>query len=46
VTNLFNANPPLDLQTYGGGGNLAYDAALHQDGAVGRYFTLGATYRF
>jgi iron complex outermembrane receptor protein len=46
VTNLFNANPPVDLQTYGGGGELAYDAALHQDGAVGRYFTVGATYRF
>lgn len=46
VTNLFNANPPVDLQTYGGGGNLPYDAALHQDGAVGRYFTLGTTYRF
>jgi iron complex outermembrane receptor protein len=46
VTNLFNANAPVDLQTYGGGGELAYDAALHQDGAVGRYFTLGATYRF
>jgi len=46
VTNLFNANAPVDLQTYGGGGNLAYDAALHQDGAVGRYFTLGASYRF
>lgn len=46
VTNLFNANPPVDLQTYGGGGELPYDAALHQDGAVGRYFTLGATYRF
>ena len=43
---LFNAAAPADLQTYGGGGELAYDAALHQDGAVGRYFTLGATYRF
>ena len=46
VTNLFNANAPVDLQTYGGGGELAYDGALEQDGAVGRYFTLGATYKF
>jgi iron complex outermembrane recepter protein len=46
VTNLFNANAPVDLQTYGGGGQLAYDGALEQDGAVGRYFTLGATYKF
>jgi iron complex outermembrane receptor protein len=46
VTNLFNANAPVDLQTYGGGGQLAYDGALEQDGAVGRYFTLGATYKY
>jgi iron complex outermembrane receptor protein len=46
VTNLFNANAPVDLQTYGGGGQLAYDGALEQDGAVGRYFTVGATYKF
>jgi iron complex outermembrane recepter protein len=46
ITNLFNANAPVDLQTYGGGGQLAYDGALEQDGAVGRYFTLGATYKF
>jgi hypothetical protein len=25
---------------------LHYDAALNQDGAVGRFFVLGATYRF
>ena len=46
VTNLFNANAPVDLQTYGGGAELAYDGALEQDGAVGRYFTLGVTYRY
>jgi len=46
ITNLFNTEPPVDLQTYGGGGELAYDAALHQDGAVGRYFLLGVTLRF
>jgi iron complex outermembrane recepter protein len=46
VTNLFNSDAPVDLQTYGGGAELHYDAALHQDGAVGRFFLLGATYRF
>ena len=46
VTNLFNANAPVDLQTYGGGGELAYDGALEQDGAVGRYFTVGVTYKY
>jgi iron complex outermembrane receptor protein len=46
ITNLFNSDAPVDLQTYGGGAELHYDAALHQDGAVGRYFRLGATYRF
>ena len=46
ITNLFNTEPPVDLQTYGGGGELAYNAALHQDGAVGRYFVLGATLKF
>jgi iron complex outermembrane recepter protein len=46
ITNLFNSNPPVDLQTYGGGAELHYDAALDQDGAVGRFFLLGVTYRF
>ena len=46
VTNLFNANAPVDMQTYGGGGELAYDGALEQDGAVGRYFTAGVTYKY
>ncbi len=46
ITNLFNSDAPVDLQTYGGGGELRYDAALDQDGAVGRFFLLGATYKF
>jgi iron complex outermembrane recepter protein len=46
ITNLFNSNPPVDLQTYGGGAELHYDAALDQDGAVGRFFLLGVTYKF
>lgn len=46
ITNLFNSDAPVDLQTYGGGAELRYDASLDQDGAVGRFFLLGATYRF
>ena len=45
VRNLFNTQPPVDLQTYGGGGLYRY-TTLDQDGAVGRFFLLGATYRF
>jgi hypothetical protein len=33
------------LQTYGGGAELAY-TTLDQDGAVGRFFLVGATYKF
>jgi hypothetical protein len=37
----------VDVQTYGSGSVfLPYDAALHQDGAVGRYFLLGFDYDF
>ena len=47
ITNLFNKQPPVDIQTYGGGSNFyPYNPAMHQDGAVGRFFTLGATYEF
>ncbi|MGP8034061.1 MAG: TonB-dependent receptor plug domain-containing protein [Steroidobacteraceae bacterium] len=46
ITNLGNSDAPVDLQTYGGGAELHYDAALHQDGAVGRFFMLGATYKW
>jgi len=42
VTNLFNKQPPVDVQTYGSGSTfLPYDAALHQDGAVGRFMMIG-----
>ena len=46
ITNLFNSDAPVDLQTYGGGAELRYDAALAQDGAVGRFLLLGVTYKF
>jgi iron complex outermembrane receptor protein len=45
ITNLFNSVAPVDLQTYGGGGELAY-STLDQDGAIGRFFLVGATYKF
>jgi iron complex outermembrane receptor protein len=45
ITNLFGSVPPVDLQTYGGGAELAY-TTLDQDGAVGRFFLVGATYKF
>jgi iron complex outermembrane receptor protein len=46
ITNLFNAQAPVDVQTYGGGGGYPYDPSLHQDGAIGRYFLVGAAYKF
>jgi iron complex outermembrane recepter protein len=46
INNVFNRQPPIDAQTYGGGGQLAYDGSLDQDGAVGRFFLVGATYKF
>jgi iron complex outermembrane receptor protein len=45
VTNLFNSQPPVDLETYGGGAALRY-TTLHQDGAVGRFFLVGGTLKF
>ena len=45
ITNLFNTNPPVDLETYGGGALFRY-TTLDQDGAVGRFFLAGVTYRF
>ena len=46
VDNLFNRQPPIDYQTYGGGGGYAYDASLHEEGAIGRFYMVGAAYRF
>lgn len=43
VLNALNAGPSLDLQTYGGGGQLAY-STLSQAGAVGSFFTIGVEY--
>jgi len=46
IINIANNLPPVDVNTYGGGGQLAYDGAFYQDGAVGRFFMAGFTYKF
>jgi iron complex outermembrane receptor protein len=46
ILNVFNKPPPLDMQTYGGGGGASFDGAFHDAGAVGRFFSIGCTYRF
>ena len=43
VTNLFNTKAPADWVTYGGG-VYPFNPSLHTAGAVGAYFSLGATY--
>jgi iron complex outermembrane recepter protein len=45
ITNLFNSQPPVDLETYGGGAMYRY-TTLNQAGAVGRFFLLGVTANF
>jgi iron complex outermembrane receptor protein len=44
VLNVFDKPPPLDMQTYGSAGN--YSGAFHDAGAIGRFFSVGATYTF
>jgi iron complex outermembrane receptor protein len=47
VLNLFDRAPPIDTGTYGNSSNLtSYNPALHQSGAVGRFFSVGAAYTF
>jgi iron complex outermembrane receptor protein len=45
ILNVFNSMPPRDWATYGGSG-APYNPALHLSGAIGRFFTLGASYAF
>jgi iron complex outermembrane recepter protein len=45
VLNVFDKPPPFDAVTYGGGGSAAY-STLDQAGAVGRFYQVGATYKF
>jgi iron complex outermembrane recepter protein len=45
--NVFNEKAPLDWVTYGGAlGAAPWNPSLHGQGAIGQFFTLGATYRF
>jgi len=52
ISNLFDRKPPIDAFASGStGGGVAsggahYNPSLHQDGAVGRFVTLGASYQF
>jgi iron complex outermembrane receptor protein len=47
VTNLFNKQPPVDVMTYGSGSYFyPYDAAFAEDGAIGRFWTLGFALNF
>jgi iron complex outermembrane receptor protein len=47
ILNLFDKEAPYDVGTYGNAGvGTSYNASLHQPGAVGRFFTLGANYTF
>jgi iron complex outermembrane receptor protein len=44
---VFDRQPPIDVATYGNAGTqTAYNASLHQAGAVGRFYSLGLNYVF
>jgi iron complex outermembrane recepter protein len=45
ILNLFNTRAPDDWLTYGGG-TAPYNPSFHSQGAIGRYFNVGATYKF
>ena len=47
VLNVFNEKAPLDWVTYGGALGIApWNPSLHMQGAIGPFFSLGATYKF
>jgi iron complex outermembrane receptor protein len=47
ILNVFDRQPPFDFNTYGNSSTqTAYNASLHQAGAVGRFFSLGLNYTF
>jgi iron complex outermembrane receptor protein len=47
ILNAFDRQPPIDVGTYGNAGaQTAYNASLHQAGAVGRFFSVGMNYTF
>ena len=45
VVNMFNQAAPYDWATYGGG-VAPYNPSMHQQGAIGAFYTVGATYTF
>jgi iron complex outermembrane receptor protein len=45
VLNVLNRSAPLDWGTYGGAG-APFNPSFHSQGAIGRYFTLSATFTF
>lgn len=45
MNNVFNRQPPVDIQTYGGA-PYPFNPSLHEAGAIGRSYNLGATYTF
>jgi len=46
ILNAFNTTPPVDMQTYGASGGDPYNPAMAQAGAVGRFFMVGATFKY
>lgn len=46
ILNLFNTAPPVDLTTYGAAAGVPYNPAMHEPGAIGRFFMLGTTYKW
>jgi iron complex outermembrane receptor protein len=47
ILNAFDKAPPLDFNTYGNSSiQTAYNASLHQAGAIGRFYSLGLNYVF
>jgi iron complex outermembrane receptor protein len=46
ILNVFGQQPPIDMTTYGASGNDPYNPAMHQMGAVSRFFNVGGTYTF
>jgi iron complex outermembrane receptor protein len=47
ITNAFNTKAPLDWATYGGAlGEVPWNPSLHLQGAIGAFFSVGATYKF
>lgn len=45
IQNLFDRHAPYDWATYGGAG-APYNPALHLSGAIGRFVTVGGSWRF